>query len=79
MYYFAAIQFYNNICNCVTWFLILTFPAGETNWMQCNYCERWLHYECTGATEDELKSMEEREDLPYICTACKDEVDNSDY
>ncbi len=51
----------------------MLFHTGEENWMQCDHCERWVHYECTGLSDKDLKHLQDNEELPYVCLACADE------
>ena len=39
--------------------------------VQCDYCDRWLHYYCEKLTEDDVKMIENRKDYSYNCKMCK--------
>ena len=39
--------------------------------VQCDSCDRWLHYNCEKLTEDEVKMIENRQDYSYKCKMSK--------
>lgn len=39
--------------------------------MLCSRCERWIHMECEGITEDDYEILADLPDsIPYICKLC---------
>lgn len=38
-------------------------------WIQCDFCQRWLHMECTGLSHDEIENIGEFG--KYKCNICK--------
>ena len=39
--------------------------------LQCNGCNKWVHFTCTELTEAQFNILEVDEDSPYYCSLCK--------
>jgi hypothetical protein len=48
----------------------LTWAKGETKFMQCDRCQRWIHYLCTKLSAKELETYEKNKELKYFCHEC---------
>ena len=44
------------------------FADGKT-WIECDTCEKWNHYDCEVAKNDNQAQLD-NEDLPYFCQKC---------
>lgn len=45
------------------------------NGMQCQYCNKWFHANCTGLTEVQYGNLDNNS-VPFSCMACRVDVDN---
>lgn len=44
---------------------------GDDNWIQCDKCDKWYHYQCSGLQYDEEDYDElELEDADFVCSVC---------
>ena len=44
---------------------------GSDNWIQCDKCNKWYHYQCSGLDyAEEDYDMLELETLDFNCMAC---------
>ncbi len=49
------------------------YKEGETDWIECTTCTRWLHFDCTGLTNADMQTLLADENAPFICPRCTPE------